>query len=186
MTKIASIFFCSLLVSMFVVAGHTIAFEGRTLTFEPAHQSLVVKVKKDKKDDDDDDDDDKPKKKKAFSCKKAKCDPGETKLDKPNIYGACCQVGAEPLKPKTTPAEPVKCKFPGEVPPDCNCPKGTEFMGYKGCLAPAKKGGSYCSEVVPESMVPLAKQTCTNNHPGGWLNCSIPKPGFVKCCCNWL
>ena len=94
-----------------------------------------MKIKKDKNDDDDDDD--KPKKSKPLNCKKAKCAPGETKLDKPNIYNACCQAGAEPLKHKTAPAEPVKCKFPGEVPPDCNCPKGTEFMGYPGCVKKA-------------------------------------------------
>ena len=78
----------------------------------------------------------KDKKAKEFSCKKAKCDPGEVKLDKPNIYGACCQTGTAPLTPKTTPAEPEKCKFPGEVgtPPNCTCPSGTEFMGYKGCV----------------------------------------------------
>jgi len=102
---------------------------SHAIGFETADQSLVVKIKKDKKDDDDDD---KPKaKSKPFTCKKAKCDPGEVKLDKPNIYGAGCQAGNESLKPKPA-AE--KCKFPGEVPPDCNCPKGTEFMGNKGCL----------------------------------------------------
>ncbi len=80
----------------------------------------------------------KDKKTKEFNCKKAKCDPGEVKLDKPNIYGACCQTGTAPLTPKTKPAEPEKCKFPGEVgtPPNCSCPPGTEFYGYKGCVEP--------------------------------------------------
>ena len=80
----------------------------------------------------------KDKKTKDFSCNKAKCDPGEVKLDKPNIYGACCQIGTAPLTPKTKPAEPEKCKFPGEVgtPPNCSCPPGTEFYGYKGCVEP--------------------------------------------------
>ena len=141
------------------------------------------------RDDDDDGDDDRPKKSKdkviPKTCgKKVNCEAGFVKLEKPNKYGACCEA-REGLPP-------AKCKFPGQIdPPKCDCPPGTEFMGYKGCLPkkaepPAKKGGSYCSKEVPESMVPLAKQTCTNNHPGGWLNCSIPKPGFVICCCNWL
>ena len=152
--------------------------------------------KSDDDNDDDDDDDDKPKKSKdkviPKTCgKKVNCEAGFVKLEKPNKYGACCEAreGLPPPKPQ----QADKCQFPGEVgtPPNCTCPPGTEFMGYKGCLPkkaepPAKKGGSYCSQEVPESMVPLAKQTCTNNHPGGWLNCSIPKPGFVICCCNWL
>ena len=60
-------------------------------------------------------------------------------LEKPNIYGACCQATAEPLTPKTAPAEKEKCKFPGEVgePPNCKCPDGTEFLGYKGCVKKA-------------------------------------------------
>ncbi len=54
---------------------------------------------------------------------------------------------------------------------------------------PAKKPGSYCSQAVPPSMEALAKQTCTNSHPGGWLNCEILTAGpngTIKCCCNWL
>jgi hypothetical protein len=41
------------------------------------------------------------------------------------------------MKHNTKPDEPKKCKFPGEVRPDCHCPKGTEFMGYKGCVKEA-------------------------------------------------
>ena len=142
--------------------------------------------------DDDDDDDDKPKKSKdkviPKTCgKKVNCEAGYVKLEKPNKYGACCEAREGLPPPKQQEAE--KCKFPGQInPPACDCPPGTEFMGYRGCL-PKKaepKGGSYCSKEVPESMMPLAKQTCTNNHPGGWLNCGITKPGFVICCCNWL
>lgn len=72
-------------------------------------------------------------KSKPLNCKKAKCEPGLIKLDKPNIYGACCQAGAEAPQKKP---ETEKCKFPGEVgtPPNCSCPPGTEFMGYKGCV----------------------------------------------------
>ena len=124
------------LVGMLAVEADPIFRGSSAIAFEPIHQSLVVKVKKDKKDDDDDDE--KPKKdKKAKNCKKARCEPGMFVLEKPNIYGACCQAGAEPLKHNTKPDEPKKCQFPGEVPPDCNCPKGTEFLGYKGCVKKA-------------------------------------------------
>jgi hypothetical protein len=87
------------------------------LSVEPVHQSLIVKVKKDKK---------------VKDCRKARCEPGMFVLEKPNIYGACCQATAEPLAPKTS--EPEKCKFPGEVGPPCHCPDGTTFIGYKGCV----------------------------------------------------
>ena len=90
-------------------------------------------------DDDDEDDDDKPKKSKdkviPKKCgKKVRCEPGFVVLDKPNQYGACCEAREGLPPPKT--AEPEKCKFPGEVgtPPNCSCPPGTEFMGYKGCV----------------------------------------------------
>ena len=86
------------------------------LDYETADQSLVVKIKKEK----------------AKNCKKARCEPGLIVLEKPNAHGACCQ-----WPPK--PAEPVKCKFPGQVnPPSCDCPPGLEFMGIKGCM-PEKK-----------------------------------------------
>jgi hypothetical protein len=55
--------------------------------------------------------------------------------------------------------------------------------------APEKKGGSYCSQPVAPTMEALARQTCTNNHPGGWLNCEILEAGpngKIRCCCNWL
>ena len=54
---------------------------------------------------------------------------------------------------------------------------------------PPKKPGSYCSQPVAPTMEALAKQTCTNNHPGGWLNCEIltaGPDGKIRCCCNWL
>jgi hypothetical protein len=133
MRQVALIVGFSALTGLLVMGAYpsTSGALSSALDYETADQSLVVKIKK----NNDDDDDDKPKKKsKPFNCKKAKCDPGEFKLDKPNIYGACCQAGAEPLKHNTKPDEPKKCQFPGEVPPDCNCPKGWEFMGYKGCV----------------------------------------------------
>ena len=144
MTKVASFLF-SLFLGGTVVVHNLPPVGSSALAFEPIHQSLIVKIKKDK------DDDDKPKKSKPFNCKKAKCNPGEVKLDKPNIYGACCQTGTAPLTPKTTPAEPEKCKFPGEVgtPPNCTCPSGTEFMGYKGCVKKVVQRVC-CTEIQPK------------------------------------
>jgi hypothetical protein len=116
-------------------------------------------------DDDGDNDDDKPKSKKtAKNCKKARCEPGLVVLDKPNKYGACCEAreGLPPPKP----AEPEKCKFPGEVgtPPNCSCPTGTEFMGYKGCV----KAQRVC---------------CTGRYPDGTLtgpDCGAPEAAVRK------
>jgi len=83
--------------------------------------------------------DEKPKKAKdkaiPKTCgKKVNCEPGFVRLEKPNKYGACCE--AREGLPPTKAAEPQKCKFPGEVgtPPNCSCPTGTEFLGYKGCV----------------------------------------------------
>ncbi len=88
---------------------------------------------KNRDDDDDDDDDDKPKKSKdkviPKTCgKKVNCEVGYVKLSKPNAHGACCEA-------RDAPAKAEKCKFPGQInPPNCDCPQGTEFMGYKGCM----------------------------------------------------
>jgi hypothetical protein len=93
-----------------------------------------TKSNKNRDDDDDDDDDDKPKKSKdkviPKTCgKKVNCEVGYVKLSKPNAHGACCE--AAPAKQQ----EAAKCKFPGQIdPPKCDCPPGTEFMGYKGCV----------------------------------------------------
>jgi hypothetical protein len=98
---------------------------------------------KDVGDDDDDDDDDdggakeqnkdqENKKKTGNICEgEVACPPGYVVLDKPNKYGACCEP-----KEGFPPTQAEKCKFPGEVgtPPDCHCPEGTEFLGYKGCV----------------------------------------------------
>ena len=153
-------------------------------------------MKKDKKDDDDDDDDKPKKKSKPFTCKKAKCDPGETKLDKPNIYGACCQVGAAPLTPKTTPDAPVpeKCKFPGEVgtPPNCKCPEGDahsgyEFLGYKGCVRFTYATACGTGPITPQSETAWTKREeseCKAKTGVVSFTCSYPGPGEKKCCCK--
>jgi hypothetical protein len=121
------------------------------------------KKEDDDEEDEDEDNDDKPKEsKKEFTCEKARCEPGMVVLDKPNKYGACCEAREGLPPPKT--AEPEKCKFPGEVgtPPNCTCPPGTEFMGYKGCVTAQRvccegtfpdgsKTGRDCG--APEAMV---------------------------------
>ena len=73
MTNVATILACSL-VGMLAVEADPIFRGSSDLAFEPIHQSLVVKIKKDKNDDDDDDD--KPKKSKPLNCKKSKMRPG--------------------------------------------------------------------------------------------------------------
>jgi len=62
------------------------------------------------------------------------CPPGYVVLDKPNKYGAFCEP--KEGSPAPAPAEGETCKFPGQVgtPPNCKCPVGTEFLGYKGCV----------------------------------------------------
>ena len=91
------------------------------------------------RDENDDDDNDKPKKSKdkviPKTCgKKVNCEAGFVKLEKPNKYGACCEAreGLPPAKQQ----EGEKCKFPGEVgtQPNCTCPSGTEFLGFRGCV----------------------------------------------------
>jgi len=58
------------------------------------------------------------------------CPPGYVVLEKPNKYGAFC----EPKEGLPTP-EAENCKF-GMIgtPPNCNCPSGTEFLGFRGCV----------------------------------------------------
>ena len=82
---------------------------------------LIVKIKK---------------KNKGNKCKSEhSCPAGYVVLDKPNAYGACCE--AKEGIPKPAPAEAEQCKFGmvGTPPNDCHCPEGTEFQGYKGCVA---------------------------------------------------
>jgi hypothetical protein len=98
--------------------------------------------------------------------------------DKPNEYGAFCEQ-KEGL-PKSAPAEAEKCKFPGEVgtPPDCHCPAGTQFQGFKGCIA------------IPPQCVTVAKiftdnLQCTSGKPTCFLSASDPATGgYYNCCCS--
>jgi hypothetical protein len=144
MRKIPLVLLASVLcISIFLAPVNATAAEGTgsSLVLEAGfgckmQQGKLVCGKGQKKDDDDDDDDDDKPKAKAIpkKCGKVRCDPGYVVLEKPNKYGACCEAREGLPPPKT--AEPEKCKFPGEVgtPPNCTCPSGTQFMGYKGCV----------------------------------------------------
>jgi hypothetical protein len=163
------------------------------------------KSKKSNDDDDDDDDDDKPKKKKKTGniCEgKIVCDPGYVVLDKPNKYGACCEPKEGFPTPAPAPAE--KCKFPGEVgtPPNCTCPPGTEFMGYKGCVAPPPpppppppekpKGDprDYCSENLNDAAMEVFRSACrsldVNNLRSATCFAPPAVPKVWSCCCRHL
>ena len=144
--------------------------------------------KGDKNRDNDDDDDDKPKKSKdkviPKTCgKKVNCEAGFVKLEKPNKYGACCEAREGLPPPKQQ--EAAKCKFPGQInPPNCDCPPGTEFMGYRGCLTVAKKQQGYCQTFAP-SHQGIFEQTCSNQK-GGFTNCGIITANQYQCCCNYM
>jgi hypothetical protein len=61
------------------------------------------------------------------------CPPGYVVLEKANKYGAFCEP-REGLPPPA-PTQVETCKF-GMIgtPPNCDCPAGTDFQGYKGCV----------------------------------------------------
>jgi hypothetical protein len=152
MPRTIGVIICSLAILGFVSIAAASPF-ARNIAFDVAAHDLLIQVdfncrkvdgkivcgskKGNKNRDDDDDDDDKPKKSKdkviPKTCgKKVNCEVGYVKLSKPNQYGACCEAAKQ--------QETAKCKFPGQInPPNCDCPPGTEFMGYKGCVKEAKK-----------------------------------------------
>lgn len=109
------------------------------------------------------------------------CPPGYVVLDKPNKYGAFC----EPVDTsKSAPAkEAEKCKF-GMVgtPPNCACPEGTKFFGYKGCLHTLYCSGWHSNEYAAEQQktwIPKCKAQ------SGIPDChAVTRPGVVfECCC---
>ena len=154
-------------------------------------------------DENDDDDNDQPKKSKdkviPKTCgKKVNCEAGFVKLEKPNKYGACCEAREGLPPPKQQEAE--KCKFPGEVgtPPNCSCPPGTEFMGYRGCL-PKKAAdpiGPSPKKVMNECYTfPFVKGEQAHQAPftakcqdvyKGKIQCDGTfESGKLKCCCTY-
>jgi hypothetical protein len=84
------------------------------------------------------------------------CPEGYKVLKEKNQYGAFC----EPIEglPKPAPAEAEQCKFGmiGTPPNDCHCPKGTEFVGYKGCVKVTTK--EWCDTVNYAGIEPFYKK----------------------------
>jgi len=158
---------------------------------------MIVSIKKHKHDDDDDDDDDDDhSKKKNNGQKERACPPGYVVLEKKNQYGAFCEPKEGLPKPTTT----EKCKFPGEVgtPPNCTCPPGTEFMGYRGCLPKkADPVGPSPKKTVKECYTfPFIKGEQAHQAPfvdkcrdvyKGTVQCDGTfESGKVTCCCSYL
>ena len=142
------------------------------------------------RDDDDDDGDDKPKKSKdkiiPKTCgKKVNCEAGFVKLEKPNKFGACCEAREGLPAPKQQEAE--RCKFPGEVgtPPNCHCPDGTEFRGYKGCLE--YKQGIWCKKAyVASVMNTILSQECREKYSHGSPEYhNSDDPSYLECFCHY-
>ena len=109
------------------------------------------------------------------------CGPGETDLETPNKYKACC----EPEAGFQTPPEVAeKCKFPGEVgtPPNCKCPEGTEFLGYKGCIKYTEKVTSMVGDSI-ETDAFADKCIANNGHVyGSTINTDPPHGKYsVQC-----
>ena len=88
------------------------------------------------------------------------CRPGYVVLKEKNKYGAFCEP-KEGL-PAPAPAVVEECKFGmiGTPPNDCDCPPGTDFQGYKGCV----KAPNVC---------------CTASFPGGGVEgCTYYSNGY--------
>ena len=90
-------------------------------------------------------------------------------------------------------------QIPGQVgaPPNCTCPPGTEFMGYKGCLAKqADPVGPSPKKVVNECYTfPFIKGEQAHQAPftdkcrdvyKGTIQCDGTfESGKVTCCCKY-
>ena len=143
------------------------------LTSAPNASSLVISIKKNKNQDDDDDNDD------DHHHGKKKHNDEDTGLEQCTIQSSKGGGGC------TAPLKYV-CEKLKNGKKCCGCVGDKNAKTQTPPPPPAKTGGSYCSQEVPASMEALARQTCLNNHPKGWLNCSIPHVGNIICCCNWL
>ncbi len=134
-------------------------------------------------DQDDNEDEDNGDSPAAFSCAKARCEPGMVVLEKPNRYGACCEAREGLPAPKT--AEPEKCKFPGQVgtPPNCDCPENTEFLGYKGCVKYALE--SFCAvgdSIQTDAFADKCKATYRGTASAHTINTDPPHGKYNACC----
>ena len=109
----------------------------------------------------------------AFSCARARCEPGMVVLEKPNRYGACCEAREGLPTPQS--AEPEKCKFPGEVgtPPNCECPKDTVFLGYKGCVNCVSRCNEACGKAyeAADSCIATKGADACENERSAYMNC---------------
>jgi hypothetical protein len=151
-----------------------------------AGSSMIFKVKQHKNDNDDDDDDDgkNQKKKGGGNQGERSCPPGYVVLKEKNKYGAFCEPagGNKPSQPET-----AKCKLGmiGTPPNDCQCPSGTVFQGYKGCVK--KVPGKYC-KTFPEYRqegIDAFRSKCYADF--GVENCTPFEPNTTKttCCCTY-
>lgn len=140
---------------------------------------LVVKVKKKKK------------KHQGGEQGEHSCPPDYVVLKEPNKYGSYCEPkGGLPA----TPQAEEKCKFPGEVgtPPNCSCPAGTEFLGYKGCVP--FKTAQYCSDnnqpgdrlINKDELAPFADK-CKSQYKGtpSCATFSTEGLGQYRCSCYY-
>ena len=136
--------------------------------------SLIVKIKKKKKHNE-------------GNQGERSCPAGYVVLDKPNKYGAFC----EPKEGLPAP-EAEKCKFGmiGTPPNHCHCPEGTEFEGYKGCVAVEKKIQSFCNDYPVQDPGLNANENdfihrCDTVHKGA-SECHARSNGlYFECCCSW-
>jgi hypothetical protein len=113
------------------------------------------------------------------------CPPGYVVLDKPNKYGAFCEP-KEGL-PAPAPAEAEKCKFPGQVgtPPNCSCPDGTEFLGFKGCVKYTLQ--EYCNDLDATGLDAFSAK-CKDPYygtPSCATFSTAPPHGSYRCCCYY-
>jgi hypothetical protein len=143
---------------------------------------LLVQIKKNKNKDDN-----------KCARKKVSCPAGYVVLDKPNKYGACCEP-KEGLPPTPSQQEAEKCKFPGQVgtPPNCTCPDGTEFLGFKGCVKFTTK--QYCSDnnqagdrlLNKDELLPF-RDKCKSQYYGtaSCATFSTEGLGQYRCCCYY-
>jgi len=121
------------------------------------------------------------------------CPPGYVVLDKPNKYGAYCEP-KEGLPKTPAEEEAEKCKFPGQIgkAPNCTCPDGTEFLGFKGCVKFTTQ--QYCSDnnqpgdrlLNKDELAPFSDK-CKSQYKGlpSCATFSTEGLGQYRCCCYY-
>jgi hypothetical protein len=137
MWKIALIFGSSVLTCLLILGAYPTSSGAlsRALGLQTADQSLLVKIKKNKNSGN-------------IWEGNNHCGAGETDLETPNKYKACCEpAGGFQTAPKA-PTEAKECGFGmiGTPPNHCDCPAGTEFKGFKGCVKKVVQGVGWLCE----------------------------------------